>query len=259
MNNTENLTQQPSPIQTPVQTTSNHTLTKPFWQTNAFTVLALAIFWPIGLLLMWKYTPWRKWVKSLLTIFFLIGAIPLLFIWTLLFGLKGYSFIKNKTNPHVANQSKQYNCVALNSEWGKCTNTKYNFSFEYPVKWNYVDLRPEGIGFSPSNKDIDNNFVISMGSPSEWKTEEKAKKFAKGFSGLSSPRQETMIDGLFATKDYKAFTDNGIIASAVIVDGKKTYQFMSIPDELKKAGITLSKNELQAIFDHMASSFVKEK
>jgi len=231
----------------------DQTSTKPFWQTDAFIVLALVVFWPIGLFLMWKFTVWRKWVKSLLTAFFLIGAIPIF----LLFGLKGYSFISNITNPRVVNQSKLYSCVPLNSEWGKCTNTKYNFSFEYPTKWNYIDLRPENIGFSPSDKDVQ-SFVISMGSPSGWKSEEEAKKFAKGYSGLSS-RQETTINGLYATKDYKAFSDNGITATAVIVEGKATYQFISLPDNLKKTGITLSNTELQTIFDHMVNSFVKER
>lgn len=253
MENIENNVQQ----QPPVQKINNQSSTKPFWQTDAFIVLALVVFWPIGLFLMWKYTPWRKWVKGLLTAFFLIGAIPILFIWTLLFGLKGYSFISNITNPRVVNQSKLYNCITLNPEWGKCTNTKYNFSFEYPAKWNYIDQRPEGIGFSPSDKDVQ-SFVISMGSPSEWKSEEEAKKFAKGYSGLSS-RQETTIDGLYATKDYKAFSNNGITATAVIVEGKTAYQFMSLPDNLKKTGITLSNTELQIIFDHMANSFVKER
>jgi len=231
---------------------------KPIWQSNAFIILSLVIFWPIGIFLMWKYSPWRKWVKGLLTAFFLIGAIPLLFIWFLLFGLKGYSFINNLLNPRTVNQSKIYNCVVLNSEWGKCTNTKYNFSFEYPAKWNYIDLRPEGIGFSPSDKNIIDSFVISMGSPSEWKSEEEVKKFSKGNLGLSS-RQQTLIDGLFATKDYKAFSENGIVATAVIVDGRTTYQFMSLPDNLKKTGVSMTNTELQSIFDHMTDSFVKER
>lgn len=230
---------------------------KPIWQSDAFTILALLVFWPIGVFLMWKYASWRKWVKSLLTAFLLLGLVPLLLIWSLLLGLKGSSFISSLVHPRAVNQSKLYNCVSLNSEWGKCTNTKYNFSFEYPVKWNYIDLRPEGIGFSPSNKDVLDNFVISMGSPAEWESEEEAKKFAKGYSGLSS-RQETTINGLYATKDYKAFTDNGI-AVAVIVEGKTTYQFTILPDKLKKTGVTSSGNELQLIFDHMVSSFVKER
>lgn len=258
MDNTDNPVQQQPPIQTPVQTINNQTPTKPFWQTDVFIVLALVIFWPVGLFLMWRYASWRKWTKGLLTTFLLIGAIPILFIWTLLFGLKGYSFIDNILNPSVANQSKLYNCISLNSDWGKCTNTKYNFSFEYPAKWSYIDLKPEGIGFSPTDKNIRDNFIISMGSPTDWKTEEEAINFAKGYSGLSS-RQETTIDGLYATKDYKAFSDNGIVANAVIVDGKTTYQFMSLLDNLKKTGITLSNTKLQTIFDHMATSFVKEK
>lgn len=249
MDNTENIAQQQPPIQTS---------TKPFWQSDVFTVLTLVIFWPVGLFLMWKYTSWRKWAKGLLTFFFLLGALPILLIWGLLFGLKGYSLIDNTLNPRVTNQSKLYICQPINTEWSRCTNTKYKFSFEYPANWNYIDLKPEGIGFSPLKDNLLDNFIISMGSPADWKTEEEATKFAKGYSGLSS-RQETTIDGFFATKDYKAFTDNGIVASAVIVDGKKTYQFMSIPDKLKETGIALSKNELQAIFDHMASSFVKEK
>ncbi|MBM3209015.1 hypothetical protein FJZ40_01870 [Candidatus Shapirobacteria bacterium] len=231
---------------------------KPIWQSDAFIILCLVIFWPAGIFLMWKYSPWRKFVKGLLTAFFLIGVIPLLFIWSLLSGLRGYSLIDNLLNPRTVNQSKLYNCVVLNFDWGKCTNRKHNFSFEYPAKWSYIDLKPEGIGFSPSDKNMSDGFVISMGSPSEWKSEEEAKKFANGYSGSSS-RQETTIDGLYATKDYKAFSENGIVATAVIVDGKTTYEFMSLPDNLKKASVSLTNSELQSIFDHMANSFAKEK
>lgn len=230
---------------------------KPIWQSDAFTILALLVFWPIGVFLMWKYASWRKWVKGMLTAFFLLGLVPLLLIWSLLFGLKGSSFISNLVHPRAVNQSKLYNCESSNSEWGKCTNTKYSFSFEYPVRWSYVDLRPEGIGFSPSSENVVENFIISMGSPAKWESEEEAKKFAKGYSGLSS-RQETTINGLYATKNYKAFTDNGIPV-AVIVEGKTTYQFTCLPENLEKAGVALSGNELQIIFDHMVSSFVKER
>lgn len=246
---------QPLPV---IQTINNQTLKKPFWQTDVFTVLALVLFWPIGLILMWKYTSWRKWVKGLLTIFFFIGAIPLLFIWTLLFGLKINSFVGNITNPRVANQSKLYSCLPLNSEWGKCTNIKYNFSFEYPAGWNYIDRTPEGLGFSPSDKDIADNLVISMYSSSDWKSEEEAKKFAKGYLGVSS-RQETTINGLYATKDYKTYSNGDLTLFATIVDGKITYDFRSSPVNLKEKGITLSNDELRAIFDHMANSFVKER
>lgn len=232
----------------------NNTFGKSFWQTNAFIVLALVVFWPIGLFLMWKYTAWRKWVKGVLTFFFILGAIPILFIWGLFFGLKGFSFVNNIVNPRTVNQSNLYVCNPLNSQWDKCANTKYKFSFEYPASWSYIDLRPEGIGFAPTDEGIQDNFVISMGSPHEWDTEEDALRFARGSFGISQ-RDETTIDGMFATKNYKAFTDNGIVASVVIVDDKTTYQFMSLPD---KAGDSLTKTELQTIFDHMANSFDKE-
>lgn len=227
---------------------------KPIWQGNAFIILALVIFWPVGLFLMWKYASWRKLAKALLTAFFLVSAIPILFIWTLLFGLKGYSFINNIINPRVVNQSKLYNCAALNSEWGQCTNTKYNFSFEYPVKWNYIDLRPEGIGFSPLKENLQDNFIISLGSPSDWESEDKARQFAKGYFGVSQ-RQETTINGLYTTKDYKTLSDGELNLVAVIVNGKTTYQFMSHFYKLKEKGVDLTNEELQSIFDHMVSSF----
>jgi hypothetical protein len=232
----------------------SNTTVKSFWQTDAFVVLALVVFWPIGLFLMWKYAAWRKWIKGVLTFFFILAALPILLVWGLLFGLKGYSFVNNIVNPRTINQSNLYVCNPVNSQWGKCTNTKYSFSFEYPASWSYIDLRPEGVGFAPTSEGIQDNFVISMGSPHEWDTEEAALRFAKGSFGISQ-RDEATIDGLFATKDYKAFTDDGIVANAVIVDDKMTYQFMSLPD---KAGSTLTKAELQSIFDHMADSFDKE-
>lgn len=231
---------------------------RPIWKTDVFIVLALVIFWPVGLFLMWRYAPWRKWVKGLLTSFFILGALPILFIWTLLFGLKGYSFVDNILNPRAVNESKMYDCKPVNAEWGRCINTKYNFSFEYPASWNYIDLRPEGIGFSPKQENLRENFIISMGSPNEWDTEEHAIEFAKGYSSISK-REETTIDSLYATKEYEAFTGNGIVAKAIIIEGKTTYQFMSIPGNLKDAGVTLSGSELQTIFDHMANSFTKER
>lgn len=234
-----------------------HSSQKSIWKTDAFIVLALVIFWPVGLFLMWKYAPWRKWVKGVLTFFFLLGALPLLLIWGLLFGLKGYSLINNTLNPRIVNQSKLYTCQSINTEWGRCRNTKHNFSFEYPANWNYIDLRPEGIGFSPANKNLEENFIISMGSPGKWDTKEEAKEFADGYFDISK-RQKLTIDGFYATKDYNALTGNGIIATVVIVDGNMTYQFTTIPDKLNEAKLTLSKNELQEIFEHMANSFKKE-
>lgn len=232
-------------------------MSKPFWQRDFFVTLVLLVFWPVGIFLMWKYASWRNWAKGVLTAFFLIGAIPIFFIWTLVFGLKGYSFVRNIANPRVVNQSNLYTCKPVNSNWGKCVSTKYGFSFEYPAGWSFIDLRPEGIGFSPVSTDIQDNFVISMEPSTDWKTSDQAKQFADGFLGPTS-RQVTTIDGLYATKDYKAFTDsNSLFGNVVIVDGTTTYQFMSTPANLKKVGSTLNNSELQTILDHMAGSFVK--
>lgn len=254
MNNTNNPAQQT--FSNPATTSPANQ--KPLWKTDAFVVLALVIFWPVGLFLMYKYTAWRKWVKGLLTAFFLIGAIPLLVIWGLIFGLKGYSFIDNLLNPRVVNQSKLYNCAPINSEWGRCKNTKYNFSFEYPVKWNYIDLKPEGIGFSPLKENLRDNFIISMDSPHKWDSEEEAKKFAKGFTGISR-KEEITIDGLYATKENINFSATSSFELVVIiVDGKTTYQFMGF-SPLKEKGIALKDEELKSIFDHMVNSFVREE
>lgn len=233
---------------------------KPIYQRNIFIILALVIFWPVGLFLMWKYAPWKKLVKSLLTFFFLLGALPILFIWTFVFGLKGYSFVNNILHPRTVNQSQLYTCAPINLEWSRCRNTKYNFSFEYPADWNYIDLRPKGIGFSPSNKNLKANknlkddFIISFSHRSDWKSEKKAKEFAKGYFETSQ-RQETRIGGLYATKDYKTLSDGELNLVAVIVDGKTTYQFMSHFYKLKEKGVSSSNEELQSIFDHMVNSF----
>lgn len=95
-----------------------------------------------------------------------------------------------------------------------------------------------------------------MGSPHKWDTEEEAKKFAKGFTGISQ-KEETTINGFYATKEYGVFSGNGIIANVVIVDRNTTYQFMSILNKLKENNIALNNNELQVILDHMANSFIK--
>lgn len=56
---------------------------KPWWQHEASIAWALILFFPLGLLLMWKYAPWRnrfKWgwtiALPLLTLFILAAAIP---------------------------------------------------------------------------------------------------------------------------------------------------------------------------------------
>lgn len=260
----QNQPTQPTPPLNPPQSQTTQPLNQPstpplpnqqptssIWKSDAFIILSLVIFWPLGLILMWKYAKWRTWAKGVLTAVFLIAAAPILFLWSLLFGINAYSFVENIANPQVVNQSKLYNCASLNSQWGKCTNSKYNFSFEYPASWNYTDENPEGIGFSPSNKNIRNDFVIALNSPHNWESEQKAKDFAKGFL----PRKEITINGLYATKDFKSLSEETAFSTVDIVDGKTVYQFMAIPGNLKKAETSLSTAELQSIFDHMTNSF----
>lgn len=227
---------------------------KPVWQSDAFIILFLVLFFPVGLILMWMYSSWKKWAKVLITIFFTIGALPIIFIWTLLFGIQGYSFINNTINPRTVDESALYNCQPMNAEWGRCTNSKYGFSFEYPAHWHYVDLRPEGIGFSPQAENIVDNFVISLGSPGEWDTEEDARDFALD-PGFLNNKETITINGLTAGKDYSGF-DDGIFAIVTIVDGNTTYQFRATPDKAKKLNVSM--DELEAIFTQMTNSFEKE-
>ncbi len=48
---------------------------------SLFTILALILFFPLGLFLMYKYTKWRLWVKNTVTIFFLSLTALTIFGW----------------------------------------------------------------------------------------------------------------------------------------------------------------------------------
>lgn len=225
---------------------------KPFWQTDVFVVLALVIFWPAGLFLMWKYAGWKGWVKGVLTFFFVLGAIPSLLIWSLILGLKGYLFIDNFTIPKVINQSQLYNCAPINSEWGKCTNSKYGFSFEYPASWNYIDKKPEGIGFGPSEESIRDSFVIAVGSPEHADTEEKAKETARFAGG-----DEININSLYATEKETSLNNSPFSSTVKIVHGTNVSNLTLLFGEAKKANLTY--DEIKTIFKHMINSFKIEK
>src|SRR3989344_1715372 len=182
---------------------------------------------------MWRYTAWKGWIKGLLTFFFVLGAIPLLLIWTLIFGLKGYSFVDSIANPKIINQSKLYNCQPTNSEWGKCINSKYGFSFEYPSKWSYVDLKPEGIGFAPSSEDLKDSFVIAFASPRSEDSEEKAKEFAKFREG-----KDININGLYANEKESSINGSPFATYVMIASGKNLFDFNLLFDNANKSGLT---------------------
>ena len=59
---------------TPIETPS---LPKRKWyQTTAFTIIMLILFWPVGLFLMWKYQKqWKKPVKIVISVIFAIAII----------------------------------------------------------------------------------------------------------------------------------------------------------------------------------------
>lgn len=45
-----------------------HNVQDKFYKKNWFVILMLILFWPVGLFLMWKYSPWSKTTKIIVTV-----------------------------------------------------------------------------------------------------------------------------------------------------------------------------------------------
>lgn len=253
-----NIPQTQQPVEGQVVNNASSSLSKPIWKTDVFIVLAIVVFWPIGLILMWKYASWRKLIKGLVSFFLLLGIIPLILIWGLIFGIKGYQSINNTLNLKVANKSIKYKCEPIDSTWEKCLNSKYKISFEYPLSWNYIDFnnQDEEIGFTPLAKDIRDNIVIYFSIYTIWESEDKARQFVDGF-GIGN-RQKISISGFYATKEELYYKNKLGKLFVAILDGKKHYQFDAFVSKLKEKGIVMNDEEFKLIFYKMANSFRKE-
>lgn len=221
---------------------------KRWYEKDFYIIIAFFFFYPLGLFMMWKYSTWKKWVKVFLTTCFVIGLLPLILIWSLIFSIK----VKNTINPGNLNTSQAYSCTQVNTEWSKCKNIQYGFSFEYPARWNYMDFNETDllIGTGTNLKD---NYIFSV-EAYQWRDNEAAKNFAKGFFGS---RAATNINGLFATLDHEVLSDGGLSWFFTAVEGNNTYTIKT-SFGIKTDTTGLNSKDLQVIFDHMANSVKKE-
>lgn len=226
------------------------------WKSDAFAILALVLFWPAGLFLMWKYAPWRKGIKIALSILFLIGGIPLmllLFVWGVVVGLTGYSKLQNITNPRYFNQSHLYNCRSVNTQRGRCTSIKYGASFEYPLKWSYVDIPPQGIGFNDQTDDVD-SWLVSL-DPAVWEND-RAKQSLPNVAG----NKVTTVNEFWAVSHESKNANDIFVRFVKILDKNMLYSFQIWESTLSKKKYSQSEiEELNKNFDQMISSFQIEK
>lgn len=174
-----------NPINQPVGNLGMNQSSSAIWQTDAFIILALIIFWPIGLFLMWRYVSWRKWVKTTLTLFFsatIVVPIILFFFSAVLFSnqiQKRSSFgtppPSTDTNTQFQVQSKVYNFENLGNGYIRVTTQKYKATFEFSSNLKYYppfgEEQPsvlESIGFQTEKRQKNDNsasFFINF-SPS---------------------------------------------------------------------------------------------
>ncbi|NTU46765.1 hypothetical protein HGA88_04000 [Candidatus Roizmanbacteria bacterium] len=231
-------------------------LQKNVWGNNIIVILVLLLFWPIGLFFMWKYSAWKKSVKITLSIFFLISLVPIILVGGLIFSLKASTTIKSITTPKIINTSRNYTCMPVDSEWGKCTNLKYHISFNYPLSWHYIDINPEGLGFTPTDSSSIDDLVITFNIDEEMNSNSEAIEFANG--GGSSSRKPLRVNGFYATEEEIKYQDKYDFF-AVLVDGKRTFRYITFTSNLHEKKTTLDRAMLKSIFDRMLNSFRREE
>lgn len=242
----------------------SNTSGKPFWQTSAFVVLALVVFWPIGLLLMWKYASWRRRVKTLLTLLFsatiVVPIIVSIFMSLFVAGnvQKRSSFgppPSSSSLTQTPEQSTVYYFEDLGNGYTKVTSPKYTFTFEFPSDLKYYPPfgEPqagvlESIGFQTEKRqrnDVSASFVISF-APS---TTGNPCESYKPLSNWSS----TTVNGLQAVKSGTPDNQTIIVCSEGY-NYSLSYRGSYTP---KKEGV-LTLDELakeRAAYDHILQSF----
>jgi len=114
---------QPNPAGINDTTTSSIPLSstekQPYWRRESSIIFFLVIFWPVGVILMWKYAKWRRWAKELITFLLLLGILPTVFLWSTYGLVRGFQIYDNIFNRAPLNKSKAYECKTLNNDWSK--------------------------------------------------------------------------------------------------------------------------------------------
>lgn len=255
--------------QNPSDYTSNSSNLKkspslPIWQTDAFIILTLIIFWPIGIFLMWKYVSWRKWIKTLITLFFgatIIVPIILFFFFSVLFSNQiqkrssfGTPLPSTASNTQTV-QSKVYNFENLGNGYMRVTSQKYKFSFDFASNLKYHppfgEEQPgvlESIGFQTEKRqknDSSASYVINF-APSTSGTPCESYKTLSNWS-------VTTLNGLPAVKSTST-TSPTIIACSGIYNYTFSYFGLYTPNKegmLTPEDIATEKE----VYDHILQTF----
>lgn len=238
---------------------------KPFWQTDAFIVLLLVFFWPIGLILTWKYASWKRWVKTLLTFFFsatIVVPIIAFFFLAALFSNQvqkrsefGAPPPTSTSTTQAPTNSKVYYFEDLGNGYTRVTSPKYKFSLEFPSDLKYYPPFGEGqyglaesIGFHTEKRlknDSSSSFVINF-SPS---TTGNPCESYKSLSNWST----TTVNGLEAVKS--GTPDNQTV---IVCSGTENYSFSYYGTYTPKKEGALTPEELakeKAAFEYILQTF----
>lgn len=213
---------------------------------------------------MWKYAPWKKWVKTLLTLFFsasIVLPIIVFFLFAVIFSGQVQKRNEFGTPPTSISQSqtptesKVYYFEDLGNGYTRVTSPKYKFSFEFPSDLKYYppfgegqDGLAESIGFHTEKRlknDSSSSFVINF-SPST------TGNPCESYKSLSNWSQTT-VGGLPAVKS--GTPDNQTI---IACSGGYNYSFSYSGAYTPKNEGTLTPEEStkkNAAFEHILQTF----
>jgi hypothetical protein len=196
---------------------------------------------------MWKYATWRRWVKVVVTCFFLIGLLPLILLWILLGLLTGISVTQKIVSPPLIDKTKNYACSPISDKVGQCTNSKFHFSVQYPGQWHYIESKDD-IGFTPVPNSSDD--VIGI-EPVQDKSVQEATDFLNDAPQFRKP---TTVNGFNASIE-DTYIGTHLELYGVIQNGATTYSFFVFPNRLKGTQYQLTDDQMRAVFKQVFYSF----
>lgn len=82
------------------------------------TIFFLIIFFPIGVILLWAWMPWKTWIKTLIT---LIGCLPIAFVGFLLI----FWLIAASQTNNISDDPCIRDCMVTGIDQETCVNTCY--------------------------------------------------------------------------------------------------------------------------------------
>ncbi len=241
------------------QTTFNKETT-PWWKEGWFTALLLLIFWPLGLIWMWKYTRWSNIARILITIIFILSILPLLSLLGLYYGLGAFGFLQNSYNnlPFVQHENI-YLIKPVSNDWALVDKIKDNVIFEAPAQWPHSALYQKDITFSDDPKDTNASKYLIAFQTEEYENEVKAKMmFEQSRTGFTTTSKD-----ITNSNGYKGiqvdFKDGAVFDRIIYIQvGSNIYRFNYTPAITDKQYSQEQKAQHRTILDHMVNTFRKD-